>query len=260
MLAVRASGVRPTVVNAAFPDAVHPALAPAGLSPDAGIGNVANYVPGLRSLVAGELGVEAEKVEIRFIAHHYVSFSVSRQGQTNGAPYHLGIRCDGEELTKQLDPAELFRQLSVREPRTGGRDGQLMTAASAVSVLRPLLSGESALVHVPGFGGRVGGWTAQADGGELRLDLPENLSEAAALEINNSGQRFDGIDRFDADGTAHFTDAAREVMRAELDFDAGPLRPEDSFAYSAELGSIFTAALRRQWLSAQLPDDLLVRL
>ncbi|MFE0176312.1 hypothetical protein ACFWZ2_28725 [Streptomyces sp. NPDC059002] len=47
MQAVRSSGIQATVVNAAYPDAVGPVLAAAGLAPDLGIGDVANIVPGL---------------------------------------------------------------------------------------------------------------------------------------------------------------------------------------------------------------------
>lgn len=64
MKAVRASGTGAVVVNAAYPDAVHPALAEAGLSPALGIGNAANSVPALRTIALPPRLGERDAVEI----------------------------------------------------------------------------------------------------------------------------------------------------------------------------------------------------
>lgn len=66
MEARREAGVRAPVVALAFPDAIGPVLAAAGLAPDAGAGNVAE--------VAAKLAACAEhareEVEVRLVMHH----------------------------------------------------------------------------------------------------------------------------------------------------------------------------------------------
>lgn len=245
MKAVRAADCDPVVVNAAFPDAVHPALAPLGLSPLAGIGNVANYIPGLRTLVAHAEGVPLDAVHVRFMAHHFVSFSVSKMGETRGAPYFLRVEVDGEDVSHRYDAADLFRRLSIEQPRTSGRDGQFMTAASAMSVLRPLLDGSTVRTHSPGLEGRIGGWPVIIADRKIQMDLPDGLSEAEVSEVNRAGQVFDGIREFLPDGTAIFTDAAVEVMQTELAYSRESLAPDEAPEAARELRMKFLDLLRR---------------
>lgn len=244
MRAVSQSGVTPIVLNAAFPDAVHPALAPLGLSPDGGIGNVANYIPGLRTLVAQDVGAPLESVHVRFMAHHFVSFSVSRRGETFGAPYHLDIEIEGQNSSDQFDAPDLFRRLSVEQPRIGGKSGQYMTAASAVSLLLPIITSSTFRGHSPGVGGRIGGWPVKVTQGQLGLDLPEYLSEEQVAQTNAAGQVFDGIDRFEGDGTAVFSDRSVTIMKDVLGYSAETLHPLEAFEAADELRDRFLRLLK----------------
>lgn len=233
MQAVRAAGSTATVVNAAFPDAVHPALAPSDLSPHVGIGNVANNVPGLRTVIADLLKVETYQVSIRFAAHHYVSHRLTRTGDSGGAPFWLQVLVDGC-VTEAVTPAEAFNLLKTRYRRTSGMPGQAMTVASALSVLEPMLRGSEALVHAPGPLGLVGGYPVKISDRSVQVAL-EGGDKILAEDINIAGQKFDGIERIGEDGTIYFTDWACNIMREQLGYDCPSLKWDESKDRAQEL-------------------------
>ncbi len=239
MRAVRAAGSDAAVVNAAYPDAVHPVLAAIGLSPHIGIGNVANNVPGIRVACADHLGVAPEEVEVRLVAHHYVSHRLSRQGDSGPAEMALAVGVGGEDVTAKVDVPAVLRRLPERYRRTGGMAGQTMTAASALSVLEPLLDRRDALVHAPGPLGRPGGYPATVGPDGIRLDLPDGMTEEQALAINLSGQVQDGITEIRPDGTVRFEPAATEILARELGYDCPELPLSQVEARADELGRRF---------------------
>ncbi|WP_418960761.1 hypothetical protein [Streptomyces tritici] len=242
MEAVRQSGLRPVVVNAAYPDAVHPALRGAGLSPDLGIGNVANNVPGITAAVADELGRPVEAVEVRLVAHHYVSHRLSRHGDSGPADLGLGVRVDGQDVTDRLDVPALLKRLPERYRRTGGLPGQAMTAASALSVLEPLADGRAALVHAPGAGGAVGGQPValRADGSFERV-LPEGMTPRRAEDILRSGQVQDGISEIRDDGTVVFEPSSMAVLTEELGYACAEMKLSEAEDRALELAERFAA-------------------
>lgn len=218
MRAVRAARSDAVVVNAAYPDAVHPTLVGADLSPHIGIGNVANNVPGIRRAAADMLDTGVHRVDVRLVLHHYVSHRLSRSGDTGDAEMALRILHDGVDVTEQADTRTLLSALPGRYRRTGGRDGQVMTAASALSVLEPLIDGSTAIVHAPGPGGRIGGYPVALSPEGIRLALPAGMSESEALAVNLSGQRADGIAEIRADGTVRFEEPAVDILDRELGY------------------------------------------
>ncbi|MEV0562764.1 hypothetical protein [Dactylosporangium sp. NPDC050588] len=237
MTAVRRSGVRPVVVNAAYPDAVHPVLHTAGLAPDAGIGNVANNVPALRLIAAERLGVPVRDVGVRFVAHHYVSHHVSRTGDAEPDTFRLQVTVKGADRTADVDAGTLFLPLTSSHRRLGGMAGQLMTAASALSVLRPLLHGDAAQAHAPGVGGLPGGYPVRIGHGAVVLDLPASVGLGDAVAVNEAGQRRDGIDRIRPDGTVEFTEESAGIMRESLGYDCRTMRLADCADHALELGA-----------------------
>ncbi|MEU8544263.1 hypothetical protein AB0C52_30455 [Streptomyces sp. NPDC048717] len=246
MEAVRMSGVDPVVVNAAYPDAVHPALAAVGLSPDLGIGNVANNVPGITAAVADELGRPSGDVEVRLVAHHYVSHRLSRTGNSGPARMGLGIRVDGRDITAELDVPALLNRLPERYRRTGGLPGQVMTAASALSVLEPLADGRAALVHAPGAGGAVGGHpVALAADGSYEIVLPDGMTREQADAISLSGQAWDGISEIQENGTVVFEPSAMAIMTEELGYDCPEMKLSEAEDRAREIADRFAAYRER---------------
>ncbi|MFE4822148.1 saccharopine dehydrogenase NADP-binding domain-containing protein [Streptomyces sp. NPDC056704] len=232
MKAVRAAGSQALVVNAAYPDAVHPLLADQGLSPDVGIGNVANNVPAVRTIAADLLGADPAEVVVRFVAHHYVSHRISRVGDSGGAPFHLTVWLRGERV--DLAPEAMFAPLLTTHRRLGGLPGQAMTVASAISVLEPLATGATALAHAPGPHGLVGGYPVRLDSGAIALDLDPAMDLETAQEINRVGQRHDGIATID-DGWVTFEERSAAVLREHLGYDCSKLHWSEAADHATEL-------------------------
>lgn len=241
MEAVKLSGTEPIVVNAAYPDAVHPALASVGLSPDLGIGNVANNVPALQAVAADHLGCDAEGIEVRLIAHHYVSHRLSRRGDSGSARMSLAVLHKGCDVTAELDIPALLGRLPAEYRRTGGLGGQGMTAASALSVLEPLANERDAFVHAPGPNGLLGGYPVAIESDKISLRLPEGMSQDEALAVNISGQQQDGITEIRRDGTVVFENSAMDVMREELGYDCPEMSLADAEGRAREIAERFAA-------------------
>jgi hypothetical protein len=236
MRAVRDARSDAVVVNSAYPDVVHPVLASAGLAPQMGIGNVANNVPAITVVAAEQLGVPRKEVDVRLVAHHYVSHRLSRTGDAGQAELILSVVHDGNPV---VDAGALLRRLPHDMRRTGGLAGQAMTAASALSVLEPLVSRAEALVHMPGPNGLPGGYPVRLSGREVEVELPPGTSMAEARRVNLAGQHADGVAEVASDGTVTFTDESMGVLEAELGYSCTKMSLDDVEYQARELGARF---------------------
>jgi hypothetical protein len=176
MRAVAAAGSDARVVNAAFPDAVGPVLATAGFAPHVGIGNVANVVPALRGAIGLLFDAPISAVRVSLFTQHYLSHRVPAAGDSGGAPFHLRAWVGDRDVTGAFDPEEAFGLVKTRFQRTGGAFRQLITAASAVSILRPMLTLEAAEGHAPAPGGLPGGYAVRVEHGREPVALPDDLT------------------------------------------------------------------------------------
>ncbi|MCC5036612.1 hypothetical protein DMH02_026435 [Streptomyces sp. WAC 00631] len=244
MQAVGASGIDTTVVNAAFPDATHAALAGADLAPLVGIGNVANPLPALRHAAADLLAEPVDNVSVRLVAAHYASTRLPRLGHSGGAPYAMSVLAGGKDVTASLDTAQVAARAAADHTRHGGPLGGMLTAASAITVLDGLLGEEERLVHAPGPLGLPGGYPLMASERGVTLALPEGMSEQTARRINEEGLAHDGIAGIEPDGTVRFADPHHQVMREVIGYDCPVLPLSDVLDRADELGRRF-AELRR---------------
>lgn len=94
------------------------------------LGNVANNVPGIRVAAADRLGCQPTEVEVRLVAHHYVSHRLSRHGDGGAADLALGIRVAGRDVTAEPDVPGLLRRLPGGCP-AATRSRSARTAGSA---------------------------------------------------------------------------------------------------------------------------------
>lgn len=241
MQAVRLAQSNAIVVNAAYPDAVHPVLDAVGLSPHIGIGNVANNVPGITRAAADWLGLDPLEVSTRLTAHHYVSHRLSRTGDSGGAEMNLWISHNDEQIISEADVPKVLAELPRRYRRTGGLAGQSMTAASALSVLEPLVDESNALVHAPGPLGLAGGYPVVLRDGQISLALPPTLSKQEALRINLSGQIEDGIREICDDGTVVFESRAMSVLTSELGYECPEMAIDEAEDYAEDLAERLAA-------------------
>ncbi|UCH20024.1 MAG: hypothetical protein JSU83_15840 [Deltaproteobacteria bacterium] len=239
MQAVKQTGLDVKVINSAFPDATHPVLDKVGLAPAIGIGNVANPVPAIRSSIAYRLAKPMKEITIFFFAQHYVSHYLPRFGTAGGAPYFLKAIVDGEDITGEVNVEEVFADIPNRFRRAGGRDGQILTASSATGTVLAVADDTGEFMHAPGPSGLPGGYPVRVDRNGGKVILPKGLALDAAIRINEEGQRYDGIDRIDQDGTVHYTEKSVAIMKEMLDYDCKLMKLEETEAQSEELGRKF---------------------
>ncbi|MFF2601341.1 hypothetical protein ACFVVB_19920 [Streptomyces californicus] len=246
MQAIQAADSQAIVVNAAYPDAVHPVLAGAGLAPHIGIGNVANNVPALRYSAGAILDIAPAEVDVRMVTHHYVSHRLSRTTDISPAQLRIAILAEGRDVVPDIGLVPLLKPLTSDYRRTGGLAGQAMTAASAVSVLLPLLEQREAMVHAPGPLGLPGGYPVVVGPGPLRLALPPGLAKDEAVAINQSGQVGDGIRAIGDDGSVLFEESTMDVMRWELGYHCLKMPLSEAEDRARELAARFARYQERQ--------------
>ncbi|HEX5494305.1 MAG TPA: hypothetical protein VFX70_07020 [Mycobacteriales bacterium] len=241
MTAVRRSGHTAVVVNAAYPDAVNPALHTRSLAPSIGVGNVMNAVPAIRASAALLLDAPVRELQIKLVAHHYVGNRLPAAGDTGGAPFHLRIYQNGSDVTEMVDVAEMFRLLPTELVRTRGSAGMYVTASSVVAVIDALLSPTPVALHAPGPAGLVGGYPVLVSSNGISLDLPETCSPETAIAVNEGGQVFDGIDRISDSGRVTLTPKAVEIMKRTLGHDCPEFNVDECHGVAAELRSRYLA-------------------
>lgn len=219
MQAVRLAGMEETtkVLNAIYPDVVHPVLAKVGLAPMTGLGDLANNIPALRLSVAQQLDVPFAQTEVQLVMARWVSYWMSRKSILT-APFHFTAFVQGKECTRQLNLGRLFDALSTRLQRLGGEAGLLMTATSAALLFRALLSDRGEVVHAPGPNGLPGGYPVRVGSKSVDVVLPPGLALEQALAINEAGLRLDGIDHIDEQGTVFFTEEATATYHRLLGY------------------------------------------
>ncbi|GAA1974201.1 hypothetical protein [Amycolatopsis minnesotensis] len=232
--AIRESGTAPKVVNAAYPDAVGPVLAKAGMAPTTGIGNVGNIIPALTFGHAIEAGADPSAVEVKLVTQHYFSHYVPRFGDEGNGAYHLSATVHGEPL-EGISHRAVFAHLSGRLRRLGGDAGQLLTASSAMRVLHAMATDSGVLAHAPAPNGLPGGYPVRVGRDGVTPDLPGDMPMDTAIAINEDCQRADGIDHIDEDGTVTFTDREMAVMRRLLGYECRTMRLVDTGVWADEL-------------------------
>jgi hypothetical protein len=249
MQAVRMLESKPWVVNAAYPDAVGPALKTVGLAPDVGIGNVANIIPGLTFAVSEQSGIPPQSLELKLIAQHYFSHHVHRYGEADGIPHRLHVTAS--ETTVSVDSSDLFQRLALSLRREGGREGQQITATSAAKIIFALTADKPRLAHAPAPHGLVGGLPVSLSRHAIELDLPDDITVGDAIETNQQCQRLDGIETIAADGSVYFGAEQMAVMEQMLGYACRRLRVEESRLAAEELAQRYAAFLRAHRLVYQ---------
>ncbi|WP_429932659.1 hypothetical protein [Agrobacterium vitis] len=235
MKAVKASGIITTVVNAAFPDAVNPMLKGIGISPDLGIGNVSNICQPIREAVARLLMVDIKTVKVSMAAHHFVGNTIPSVGHPKGAPYHLCIKYNDDDISQDVLPhKKIFGFIKSELKRKRGKEGMFMTASSAVRIIEGFFNDEIVNAHSPGIRGLIGGYPVVIGRQSFDVKLEGGITLADAIAINEAGQRYDGIDSIN-DGYISFKQESIDVMNALMGFNHSGYNISDVAEVSAEL-------------------------
>ncbi|WP_116964460.1 hypothetical protein [Fastidiosibacter lacustris] len=237
MKAYKQSGIKGIVINSAFPDAINPALKTLGLSPDIGIGNVANIVPAIQSAIALKHEINVHEVHVKMVCHHAVSNAIPSQGQSK-APYILEARDrNGEDLLVGISHDDIFNLVKTELTRPRGKDGMWITASSAARLIQAFTNKEFTSVHAPGPMGLIGGYPLQIKAGQYQFDLPEDVTLEQAIQINKLGQQFDGIQEITEDGRVILMDASVEIVHSVLGYYCKNIDTKNIEVHAWELAS-----------------------
>jgi hypothetical protein len=239
MLAVKKSGVKTYVVNAAFPDLVNPALARIGLAPTVGIGNIDNLVCSLRVSASKMLKVPLRSVTVYLVAPHFVSYYTSRFGNTGGAPYYLKVTVDDRDVTSKLNMNEFLMNVTTLGKRPGSLQANPVVASSVCRIVMGILFDTNELGHAPGPNGLPGGYPIKINAEGVQVFLPENLTLEQAIKINNDAQVFEGVESIESDGTVVITDKAVSIFKKLFDYDGKRYTVENCEAKAKELDTKF---------------------
>ena len=239
MEAVKRSGIKTHVVNAAFPDVVNTSLAKIGLCPTVGIGNIDNIVPSLRLVASRMFRVPLRSVSVYMVAPHYVSYYLGRYGNTGGAPYYLKVMVDDNDRTPQLNKDEFLANLIPLAKRPGSIQAHPVVASSVCKIMMGILFGTKELGHAPGPNGLPGGYPIRLGAKGVEVFLPGDLSLEEAIDINNRAQVFEGVESIEKDGAVVLTDKSASIFKKLLDFDCKVYTVKDSDAKAKELDEKF---------------------
>ncbi len=216
MQAVKQTGLDTIVLNGAAPDNAHAVLGKVGLAPNTGVGNLANIIPALRQSIAAQLNSLIEDVEVLLFGHNQVAHSLRTSGTPGEAPFHLAVLVNDEDITSNLDLPSLFKTLpaTLKHEYT-----QLLSAASAASIFDAITTRSSRVVHAPGPNGLPGAYPLRAGDNGLEVVLPQGLTLEEAVRINQEGQRLDGIERIEDDGTIYFAEKNMAILKETLGYE-----------------------------------------
>jgi hypothetical protein len=178
-----------------------------------------------------------EHVEVLFFGHHYVHHRLLSEGNTGGARFHLTALVNGEDLTHLLDIKSIFDLLSTTLRMH--EYTQLLTAASAMTVLEAMTNHTRNTLHAPGPNSLVGAYPIRISTTGIEVVLPQDLVLEEAIRINEDGQKLDGIERIDEDGTVYFTERNMAILKEVLGYECRRMLLSEVEQWAAELRSKF---------------------
>jgi hypothetical protein len=240
MLAVQASGFRGHVINSGIPDISNAVLAKRGLAPTIGLGNIDLLISPIRMGVARRLDVPVRNVRVYAILHHCHTTHF-RKRDSGAPPYFLRLMVGDQDVTGLFDTDLLLHQVS--QDRLSGLDGNAVVAASGVKNGLALLRDSGLLTHSPGPQGLPGGYPVRLSAAGAEVVLPMGATMERALAYMEAGQRADGVERIEEDGTVVYTDRATQIIEEVLGYELTPLEFDACDEQAGELIARFRSLL-----------------
>jgi len=230
MRAVKAAAPDTPVANATVPDVCHKILHAGGLAPAAGLGNPGIMQLRIQANMVRSGTPAAELPEIRIIGGFSYTVPVmfgQNPGDTSKEPM-VFLGSDGTRATSDIIYAgeDLINILPVN----------YVTALAALPVIEALLlDGEECQTNSPGAFGLFGGYPVKIVNHKIEMDLPAGVTEEEAIKFNEASIPVIGVERFDDDGTIHYSDAAKSTM-AEAGVDPRLTEPYNALTDSERTG------------------------
>ncbi|NVM54367.1 MAG: hypothetical protein HWN66_11750 [Candidatus Helarchaeota archaeon] len=216
MQAVKKSGINTHVVICNFPDCTNPVLSKGfELTPACGGGNLDLITPLIQEAFSENLNVPMINVKVFLVAHHAWGYNLDFK---LAIPYWLKVVVGGDDVTTKLPPKKLLPDLkNLRMKYFANRTGpfgeaaryhQAFIASSYVKNILALYFNTGELTNVPGPVGLPGGYPVRLSAKGCEVNLPSGISIEKAIKINEAGQKFDGIEHIEENGTIVATDGS----------------------------------------------------
>jgi hypothetical protein len=245
MLAVKASGVKPYVVNGAYGDATSPALKTQGLETTVGMGNLDNMGILVKKQVAEKEEVKPRDVLVYLVAHHFNNVWFSKEGPGPRPPYFIKVFVGERDVTEKYDTFELLKNTAAGRMRLGGSGCDSQVASSQCKHGLALLNDSKILSLAPAPGGLPGGYPVRIGADGAKVELPEGITLDEAIKINLEGQKRDGIEEIKDDGTIVFPDPVYEAAKKIYNFDCKSFNIKDVDAVATEQFAKFKELLSK---------------
>ena len=225
MQAVKKSGSKAPVVNAALPDITGPVLAKRGLAPTVGQGNHDLLVAEIKKRVGDAEGVPFHEVTVFFVAPH----CFNTRGSRTGAPFFLKIMVRDRNVTDKYDPHPIIAESLVHAPaKLVSWLAHPLVAASAAKNIMAILNDSRLFTHSPAPNGLPGGYPIRLSAKGAEVVLPEELTLEEAIRINTEANKYDGFEEIKDNGTLVFTDAAYKAAKEVMGFDCKEVKFDDA--------------------------------
>jgi len=237
MRAIERSGIKTWVINGAYPDAVNPTLAKVGQAPVAGIGNGENVIPQLQKVISLKKNVPMRSIFLSLVMHHYAEYWVVREGHTGGGRAYLRILIDGNDVTNEFSPDELYSDIIKYARRPGRPDGHYLIASSGIQkILSIYFDTREYCSCIAGPYGMMGGYPGRLSQKGFELELPKGITLEEAVKINWESSALEGIEEIRDDGTVVFTENNRQRMKDLLNYDCRVMKIDECEERATELG------------------------
>ena len=238
MRSVKKAGTNTKVINAAFPDLSNVVLAKLGLTPVCGGGNMDFLCGFVRYVVSRELKIPANDVFVYGVGHHGAYYT-ARMGE----PYYVKILARGKDVTSKFPHDKLRKMCHAegffdRPQLKGPLVNQFRVAASFLrNTLAVYLNTRELRMSVPGPNGFPGAYPCRLSQKGAEIALPDDLALEDAIEINETGAKFDGIETVRHDGTVVYLDQNVRNMDEVLGYHCKELRISELDERAKELNA-----------------------
>ena len=225
MQAVKKSGSKAPVVNAALPDITGPVLAKRGLAPTVGQGNLDQLVAEIKKRVSDAEGVPFHEVTVFLFCPHVMN----TRGARTGMPFFLKIMVRDRNVTDKYDHISLLSDRIIKAPaKLVSWLSHPLVAASSVKNIMAILNDSRLFTHSPGPNGLPGGYPIRLSAKGAEVVLPEELTLEQAIKLNTEANKYDGWEEIKDDGTVVLTDAAYKAAKEVLGIDCKEIKFDDA--------------------------------
>ncbi len=223
MLAYDLSGCGGIVINTSYPDAVNKWIRSAGISPPHfGSGNLNHLVPRIK-LAAATIAVveDFRAIDVTLSTGHFHDVVISKEGHVEGVQPLLALQVEGRSI--DIDVDEVYRKCEIAMPIDARRN--MMNASSNFEIILKIMNlirhGSQALLHVPGFGGHLGGYPVNLEilnspeaSPSIKID-EKHFSLKEMFNHNVQSMALDGIEDI-SEGSLVYTEGLRKKVKTSF--------------------------------------------